>query len=207
MSRRGESIVETIILIVCIFAIGAGISVLMIHYMFPSPAKRVPVKVAPAKVDEPTPTQDFPSPMLVPTVNGYSEAPFAPVYNADAIDKVARVLYIEARGEKYRGKVGTAAVMWERGDGDIEQIAQAVTSLDWNGREGLRLLRTTRPDKKSQAWKDCYAIAESVADRTYTPPFKVNMVHSLKRKPASWKGARFVCKIGKQKFYYNPRLS
>lgn len=117
---------------------------------------------------------------------------------------LALVLWIEARGEPLAGKMGTASVMWTRGNGEPAAIVQLVTSVKWNGKYGLRLLASVKPDRGSKAWRDCVDIATSMCDGSFVPSFRANLVHATSIKKPTWKEATLVAKIGRQLFYYSP---
>lgn len=188
------------VLVGCILA-GIGIAVLLMHFVKPAelPATKAPVPIPVQliieinKVASVAVTEDY-----IPYI--------AAVPDRATVTRIAKVLYIEARGSSHAVKRGYAAVMWHRGDGDPKAIVREIESRGWNGRYGQYLIRTTHPDKRSHAWADCYQIAYEMVDGTFVPPFRANMVHALKAKPHSWTGMRFVVKVGRSRFYYNPRL-
>lgn len=188
----------------CILA-GIGIAVLLMHFVKPAelPATKAPVPIPVQLIIE------ISKQGVLASGNEITEddIPYiAAVPNRATVDRIAKVLYIEARGSSHAVKRGYAAVMWHRGDGDPKAIVREIESREWNGRYGQYLIRTTHPDKRSHAWADCYQIAYEMVDGTFIPPFRANMVHALKAKPRSWTGMRFVVKVGRSKFYYNPKL-
>lgn len=119
-------------------------------------------------------------------------------------ETIAKVLYIEARGESEAGMRGTAAVMWHRGNGDAKVIAEKVASTKWNGKTGQRLLRTVKPTGK--AWERAKQIANEIATGAFVPPFKTNLVHATSIAKPNWKGAVHVATVGNQAFYYAPNV-
>lgn len=121
------------------------------------------------------------------------------------VEIIAKVLYIEARGESEYGMRGTAAVMWYRGDGDSRQIAAKVSGLGWNGKYGQKLLRTVKPS--GTAWARAKKIALEIAAGSFVPPIKANLVHATYISKPRWNGAVKVATIGKQAFYYAKRVN
>ena len=122
-----------------------------------------------------------------------------------AQDTIARVLYIEAKGEPEEGMRGTAAVMYYRGKGKTAKIAAAVASTKWNGKYGQHLLKTVRP--KGSAWARAKRIAREIVTGCFEPPFQANLVHSTEiAKPSDWDGAVHVATVGNQAFYYARRI-
>jgi len=120
------------------------------------------------------------------------------------LDTIARVLYIEARGESEAGMRGTASVMYYRGKGKASTIAAEVSSVHWNGRYGQRLLRNVKPS--GSAWTRAKKIAGEIVAGKFQPPFKANLVHSTAIAKPNWSGAGHVATVGNQVFYYAKRV-
>ena len=123
---------------------------------------------------------------------------------ASDVETIAKVLYIEARGESELGMRGTASVMWYRGNGDSKQIAAKVSSLAWNGKVGQKLLRTVKP--YGVAWERAKKIAMEIASGVFVPPIRANLVHATSIAKPRWHGAVRVATIGRQVFYYAARV-
>lgn len=122
---------------------------------------------------------------------------------AGDIEDVAATIWDEARGEGFEGRQYVASVIWNRAKGDGSKMravcAKRKQFSGWKDGKAPSVVRVNAQDE--EIWKECLAFARALVNERFTPITTATNYHATYVKPKWASKLKFVCKVGRHKFY------
>jgi spore germination cell wall hydrolase CwlJ-like protein len=118
------------------------------------------------------------------------------------IEILARTIYAEAEGEPYEGKHAVASVIYNRSNGDVNQMVNVVKS-----RKQFSCWNSGCPTPgKGKAWEDSLKIAKELINGTFKPTVNYTHYYNPSKANPNWGNVKDYKMIGRHKFL-NPSNS
>lgn len=113
---------------------------------------------------------------------------------------IALTIYEEAAGEPITNKMAVASVIYNRAEGNTEQMAKVCRKPKqfscWNSGT------PKTPNAKDKAWADCLGIASAMLSGKFKPTTKAIFYHDISISPPYWtKGKSMVLSEARLRFY------